>query len=67
MNFKKLKCNSKQKFNNIKIKFLNRFNKKINLNKLIKKNYKLNKKIKKLVVVIKLIIYNLMMNNFNRI
>ncbi len=66
MNFKKLKCNSKQKLNKIKILVLNRFNKKINLNKLIKKIYK-NKKIKKLIAVIILIIYNLMMINFNRI
>ena len=50
MNFKKLKCNSKQKINKIKIKFLNIFNKKINLNKLIKKIYK-NNKIKKLIIV----------------
>ena len=66
MNFKKLKCNSKQILKLIKILVLNRFNKKINLNKLIKKNYK-NKKIKKLIAVIKLIIYNLIINNFKRI
>ncbi len=53
MNFKKLKCNSKQKLNKIKIKFLNRFNKMINpLVRLINKIYKFNKQKKKLKVVI---------------
>ena len=66
MNFKILKFNNKQKLNKIKILVLNRFNKKINHLRLIKKIYK-NNKIKKLIVLIKQIIYNLMMNNSNRI
>ncbi len=67
MNFKILKFNNKQKLNKIKILVLNRFNKKINLNKLIKKNYKFNKQIKKLIAVIILTIYNLMMYNLNKV